>query len=164
MCVCVCVCVFYDAWMKTQQQEYEQVVALVDAVVLTPTLALELCANEPFTDAKGRARKTGERYLVTMADTDAYIPDVREAIVSRVPLVTLTKQQVRAAADARRRVVRRRRANRAVLCRRESWSAKRLVLRCACYRIALFCVALLARRAGTDARPPPRQSIQPLGR
>lgn len=74
-------------------QECERSIGLIDAVVLTPTVALDVCANESFTDSRGKAHRSGDRYVITLADTDAFIPDVKETIVQRLGLVTLNKQQ-----------------------------------------------------------------------
>jgi major vault protein len=71
----------------------ERVAAVMNAEVLTPTVALEVRASEAFTDARGVQRNIGDHYLITMKDTEAFLPDVRETVVARVPLVTLTKQQ-----------------------------------------------------------------------
>ena len=87
-----------ELWLVTKVgaymlQECEAFVELVQAVVLTPTLALDVCAREAFVDARGKARKPGERYLVTQADCETYIPDVRETIMGQVSRVSLAKQE-----------------------------------------------------------------------
>lgn len=74
-------------------QECERSLGLIDAVVLTPTVALDVCANESFTDSRGKPHRTGDRYVISIADTDAFIPDVKETIVQQLRLVTLNKQQ-----------------------------------------------------------------------
>ncbi|XP_060111431.1 major vault protein [Heteronotia binoei] len=72
---------------------FEEVVDIVDAVVLTEKKALHLRATKTFKDSRGVARKTGEEWLVTMADTEAHIPDVYEEVLGIVDITTLNSCQ-----------------------------------------------------------------------
>ncbi|XP_025908132.1 major vault protein, partial [Nothoprocta perdicaria] len=68
---------------------YEEVLDVVDAFVLTEKVALHLRATRPFRDAQGTLRRTGEEWLVTQAQSDAYVPDVCEELVAPVAVTTL---------------------------------------------------------------------------
>ncbi len=46
-----------------------------------------------FKDAGGRDRRTGEEWLVTMADREAHIPSVSEEVVGVVDVTTLSSRQ-----------------------------------------------------------------------
>uniref|UniRef100_A0A6J0U8B9 Major vault protein n=2 Tax=Pogona vitticeps TaxID=103695 RepID=A0A6J0U8B9_9SAUR len=72
---------------------FEEVIDTVDAYVLTEKKALHLRATKMFRDFKGILRKTGEQWLVTMADTDNHIPDVYEEVVGVVDITTLNSCQ-----------------------------------------------------------------------
>nr|XP_054749262.1 major vault protein [Lytechinus pictus]XP_054749263.1 major vault protein [Lytechinus pictus] len=72
---------------------YEEVVDTVNAYVLTEKNALHLRATRTFVDMKNQTRKNGEEWLITMADTDAHIPDVYEEVVRVVDINTLTNRQ-----------------------------------------------------------------------
>lgn len=50
-------------------------------------------ALRPFKDAGGRERRTGEEWLVTMADREAHIPSVAEEVVGVVDVTTLSSRQ-----------------------------------------------------------------------
>lgn len=54
---------------------------------------MQLKASHAFTDAFGKQRKAGEEWLVTLQDTECYIPDVNETIVAKKDLVSLTNRQ-----------------------------------------------------------------------
>ncbi|KAK7915384.1 hypothetical protein WMY93_011145 [Mugilogobius chulae] len=55
--------------------------------------ALHVRALRPFKDAGGRDRRTGEEWLVTMADREAHIPSVSEEVVGVVTVTTLSSRQ-----------------------------------------------------------------------
>ncbi|XP_054848676.1 major vault protein [Eublepharis macularius] len=72
---------------------FEEVVDTVDAFVLTEKKALHLRATKTFQDSQGTTRKTGEEWLITMADTEAHIPDVYEEVLGIVDITTLNSCQ-----------------------------------------------------------------------
>ncbi|XP_053115786.1 major vault protein [Hemicordylus capensis] len=72
---------------------FEEVVDTVDAFILTEKKALHLRATKTFRDPQGVTRKTGEEWLVTMADTEAHIPDVYEEVLGVVDITTLNSCQ-----------------------------------------------------------------------
>lgn len=55
--------------------------------------ALHVRAVRPFRDAGGRERRTGEEWLVTVADREAHIPSVAEEVVGVVDVTTLNSRQ-----------------------------------------------------------------------
>ena len=71
----------------------EIVVSKVSAHVLTETRALHIRATKTFTDVFGKLRKAGEEWLVTVEQTDTYIPDIFEEVVSEPTILTLTNRQ-----------------------------------------------------------------------
>ncbi|NXA30399.1 MVP protein, partial [Ibidorhyncha struthersii] len=72
---------------------YEEVMDIVDAYILTDKKALHLRAMRTFEDEEGRVRRTGEEWLVTQAESEAYIPDVFEEVVAEVAVTTLGPRQ-----------------------------------------------------------------------
>lgn len=60
---------------------------------LCPQRALHVRAVRAFKDAGGRSRRTGEEWLVTMADREAHIPSVAEEVVGVVDVTTLSSRQ-----------------------------------------------------------------------
>ncbi|NXX97715.1 MVP protein, partial [Centropus bengalensis] len=72
---------------------YEEVVDVVDAYILTDKKALHLRATRTFADEQGRVRRTGEEWLVTQAQSEAYIPEVFEEVVAEVAVTTLGPRQ-----------------------------------------------------------------------
>ncbi|XP_061447584.1 major vault protein, partial [Rhineura floridana] len=72
---------------------FEQVVDTVDAYILTDKKALHLRATKTFRDSRDVTRKTGEEWLITMADTEAHIPDVYEEVLGVVDITTLNSCQ-----------------------------------------------------------------------
>lgn len=72
---------------------YEEVVDVVDAYVLTDKKALHLRSTRTFKDDKGILRKNGEEWLITMAETEAHIPNVYEEVVGVVNITTLNNRQ-----------------------------------------------------------------------
>uniref|UniRef100_A0AAY4C1P6 Major vault protein n=1 Tax=Denticeps clupeoides TaxID=299321 RepID=A0AAY4C1P6_9TELE len=72
---------------------HEEVVDIVNAFILTDKKALHVRALRPFRDAGGRDRRTGEEWLVTMADREAHIPSVAEEVVGVVDVTTLSSRQ-----------------------------------------------------------------------
>ena len=71
----------------------EIVVSKVSAHVLTEQRALHIRATRAFTDVFGKLRKAGEEWLVTVAETDTYIPDIFEEVVKETAIITLTNRQ-----------------------------------------------------------------------
>nr|XP_032799912.1 major vault protein [Petromyzon marinus] len=78
---------------------YEEVVEIVSAHILTDKKALHVRATRSFTSAEagagpsGPARRCGEEWLVSCAQTDSFIPGVHEEVVSEVDITTLTRRQ-----------------------------------------------------------------------
>ncbi|XP_061086912.1 major vault protein-like isoform X1 [Conger conger] len=72
---------------------HEEVVDIVKAFVLTDKKALYVQALRPFRDSGGRERRTGEEWLVTSSDCEAYIPSVAEEVVGEVKVTTLSSRQ-----------------------------------------------------------------------
>uniref|UniRef100_A0A8C9QZ29 Major vault protein n=1 Tax=Scleropages formosus TaxID=113540 RepID=A0A8C9QZ29_SCLFO len=72
---------------------YEEVVDIVNAFILTDKKALHVRALCPFRDAGSRDRRTGEEWLVTLADREAHIPSVAEEVVGVVDVTTLSSRQ-----------------------------------------------------------------------
>uniref|UniRef100_A0A673MB58 Major vault protein n=1 Tax=Sinocyclocheilus rhinocerous TaxID=307959 RepID=A0A673MB58_9TELE len=54
---------------------------------------LHVRALRPFRDAGGQERRTGEEWLVTVADREAHIPSVAEEVVGVVDVTTLNSRQ-----------------------------------------------------------------------
>ncbi|XP_037070084.1 major vault protein-like isoform X1 [Pollicipes pollicipes] len=73
--------------------EYEEVVELVNARVLTEKTALLVRATRTFTDQRGVRRKNGEQWLVRFSDMEAFIPDVYEEVEEELEITTLTSRQ-----------------------------------------------------------------------
>ncbi|XP_076853066.1 major vault protein [Brachyhypopomus gauderio] len=71
----------------------EEVIDIVNAFILTDKNALHVRALRPFRDAGGRERRTGEEWLVTIADREAHIPSVAEEVVGVVDVTTLNSRQ-----------------------------------------------------------------------
>ncbi|KAF7697990.1 hypothetical protein HF521_004500 [Silurus meridionalis] len=72
---------------------HEEVIDIVNAFILTDKRALHVRALRPFRDAGGRDRRTGEEWLVTVADREAHIPSVAEEIVGVVDVTTLSSRE-----------------------------------------------------------------------
>uniref|UniRef100_A0A667YAD3 Major vault protein n=1 Tax=Myripristis murdjan TaxID=586833 RepID=A0A667YAD3_9TELE len=72
---------------------HEEVIDIVNAFILTDKNALHVRALRPFKDSGGRDRRTGEEWLVTMADREAHIPSVAEEVVDVVSVTTLNSRQ-----------------------------------------------------------------------
>uniref|UniRef100_A0A8C5QM58 Major vault protein n=1 Tax=Leptobrachium leishanense TaxID=445787 RepID=A0A8C5QM58_9ANUR len=72
---------------------FEEVVDIVNAFVLTDKRALHIRSSKTFRDEKGNLRRTGEEWLVTMQDAEAYIPNVYEDVVGIVDITTLNSRQ-----------------------------------------------------------------------
>ncbi|UYV63528.1 MVP [Cordylochernes scorpioides] len=72
---------------------YEEIMDIVEAHVLTEKEAIHVKATRTFTDEFGKQRKNGEEWLVTMEDTETYIPSVYVQVVGLVPIVTLSNRQ-----------------------------------------------------------------------
>ncbi|XP_072298870.1 major vault protein [Eucyclogobius newberryi] len=72
---------------------HEEVLDIVNAFILTDKRALHVRALRSFKDAGGRERRTGEEWLVTMADREAHVPSVSEEVVGVVTVTTLSSRQ-----------------------------------------------------------------------
>jgi len=72
---------------------YEQVVGFISAYVLTENIALHLEALQSYKDRFGVDRKSGEQWLITIKDSEAFIPDVHENVIQVVNISTLTNRQ-----------------------------------------------------------------------
>ncbi|XP_039598942.1 major vault protein [Polypterus senegalus] len=68
---------------------YEEVVDIVEAYILTDKKALHVRALKPFRDFRGNNRRTGEEWLITNDEAEAYIPEVSEEVVGVVEVTTL---------------------------------------------------------------------------
>uniref|UniRef100_A0A3B3WYI0 Major vault protein n=1 Tax=Poecilia mexicana TaxID=48701 RepID=A0A3B3WYI0_9TELE len=87
-----------EEWLVSKVGAYlpgahEEVIDIVNAFILTDKKALHVRALRPFKDAGGRERRTGEEWLVTMADREAHIPSVAEEVVGVVNVTTLSSRQ-----------------------------------------------------------------------
>jgi len=88
-----------EEWLIRESGAYlprvdeEVLVEQVNAHILTDKKALHLRASRTYTDHKGKQRKAGEEWLVTSEDTETYIPDVYEELVTEVKLTTLNNRQ-----------------------------------------------------------------------
>ncbi|KAM6904758.1 major vault protein [Xenentodon cancila] len=87
-----------EEWLVSKVGAYlpgahEEVIDIVNAFILTDKKALHVRALRPFKDAGGRERRTGEEWLVTMADREAHIPSVSEEVVDVVNVTTLSSRQ-----------------------------------------------------------------------
>lgn len=72
---------------------YEEIVDVVSAYVLTDKEAVHVKAIRTFLDEFGITRKNGEEWLVTIDDTDTYIPDVNVTVEGVVQITTLNSRQ-----------------------------------------------------------------------
>lgn len=93
-----------EMWLVRREGAYlpavnEQEMGIVNAIVLTPKIAIHLQAKLSFTDSNGVERKSGEEWMITREDADTYIPDVNEEVTSQVPLNVLTHRQWCSIAD-----------------------------------------------------------------
>jgi major vault protein len=71
----------------------EEVVETVNAIILTENKALHLRAKENLVDQFGNSRKAGAEWLVTIKESDAYIPNVQETVVGEIQVTVLTNRQ-----------------------------------------------------------------------
>ncbi|XP_054711972.1 major vault protein-like isoform X2 [Uloborus diversus] len=72
---------------------YEEVIDVVNAYVLTEKEAVHVKAQKTFVDDFGKTRKNGEEWLVTIKDTETYIPGVYENVLGLVNITTLSNRQ-----------------------------------------------------------------------
>ncbi|XP_041813410.1 major vault protein [Chelmon rostratus] len=87
-----------EEWLVSKVGAYlpgahEEVIDIVNAFILTDKKALHVRAVRAFKDTGGRDRRTGEEWLVTMADREAHIPSVAEEVVGVVDVTTLSSRQ-----------------------------------------------------------------------
>lgn len=83
-----------EEWLVREEGAYlpgvdEDVCGVIDAYVLTERKALHLRAQRTFTDVFGHERKSGDEWLVTLADAETHIPDVYEEVVGEVDVTIL---------------------------------------------------------------------------
>jgi len=72
---------------------YEQVIGTIDAYILTERTALHLEALQSYKDRFNVERKSGEQWLITIKDTEAFLPDVYETVVCVVNISVLNNRQ-----------------------------------------------------------------------
>jgi len=72
---------------------YEEVVETCKAYLITEKTAVHVSATQTFTDEAGKQRKSGEEYLVTVDDMEAFIPGVYEQVIKIIDITTLTNRQ-----------------------------------------------------------------------
>ncbi|EDO49176.1 predicted protein [Nematostella vectensis] len=72
---------------------FEQVKGVQGAYTLTLENALHMMAKETCTDGLGKKRNAGDEWLVTIDDTESYIPEVSEHLVKQVSKTILKKSQ-----------------------------------------------------------------------
>ncbi|KAK2893357.1 major vault protein isoform X2 [Channa argus] len=87
-----------EEWLVSKVGAYlpgahEEVIDIVNAFILTDKKALHVRALQPFKDAGKTDRRTGEEWLVTIADREAHIPSVSEEVVGVVNVTTLSSRQ-----------------------------------------------------------------------
>ncbi|KAJ9463428.1 Major vault protein [Diplonema papillatum] len=87
-----------EEWLVRNDGAYlpsveEEVVATIGARVITDRKAIEVEALTTHTDAFGKKRAAGERWLVTSKETSSFIHEVTEKITRTVPLTTLSNRQ-----------------------------------------------------------------------
>ncbi|XP_055008499.1 major vault protein [Boleophthalmus pectinirostris] len=87
-----------EEWLVSKVGAYlpgahEEVLDIVNAFILTDKKALHVRALRPFKEAGGRERRTGEEWLVTLAEREAHIPSVSEEVVGVVMVTTLSSRQ-----------------------------------------------------------------------
>lgn len=81
-------------WFTSHQRNHTDADGFSDCSLLSCLQkALHVRALRPFKDAGGRERRTGEEWLVTMADREAHIPSVAEEVVGVVDVTTLSSRQ-----------------------------------------------------------------------
>lgn len=72
---------------------YEKVLETLTSTVLTDKKALHVRATGNYTDFTGKERKTGDTWLVTKDDIEAFIPDICEEVVREIAVTTLSSRQ-----------------------------------------------------------------------
>lgn len=87
-----------EEWLVREEGAYlpdvfELVVGVENAYTLTLNTSLHLKASTTGRDAIGNERKAGDEWLVTMDDTETYIPDVTEEVVTVVKKTVLNSLQ-----------------------------------------------------------------------
>lgn len=87
-----------EEWLVTAVGAYlpaveEEVVGPIDARVLTDRDGLHLEAIRSFTDAFGKKREAGERWLITNRNAATHIPHVYERVLADVKVTTLDNRQ-----------------------------------------------------------------------
>jgi major vault protein len=71
----------------------EEIVSLVDAVILSDTVALKLYSTKAFTDVYGNKRNAGEEWIITNDVTSTHVPDVYEKILEKLNIYVLNRWQ-----------------------------------------------------------------------
>lgn len=93
-----------EEWLVREEGAFlpdvdEQIVATVNAIVLTDSKALHLRAIQNFVDFYGIARKSGDEWLITRETNEKHIPDVHEEVVGEVAAITLSNRQYTVVVD-----------------------------------------------------------------
>eukprot|EP01130_Rhizamoeba_saxonica_P003235 TRINITY_DN1382_c0_g1_i4.p1 TRINITY_DN1382_c0_g1~~TRINITY_DN1382_c0_g1_i4.p1 ORF type:complete len:383 (-),score=83.60 TRINITY_DN1382_c0_g1_i4:43-1191(-) len=72
---------------------HEEVVEVITPEILEHDLAIHVRASQTFIDEFDQERKAGSEWLVTREDTESFIPNVHETIISRVKINILNSKQ-----------------------------------------------------------------------
>eukprot|EP01096_Ripella_sp_DP13-Kostka_P009204 TRINITY_DN34_c0_g1_i2.p1 TRINITY_DN34_c0_g1~~TRINITY_DN34_c0_g1_i2.p1 ORF type:complete len:829 (-),score=467.59 TRINITY_DN34_c0_g1_i2:154-2640(-) len=71
----------------------EELVETVNSITITDKKAIHLRARQTYTDSFDIVRKSGQEWLITIAQVESYIPDVYEEVVGEVKITTLNSRQ-----------------------------------------------------------------------
>jgi len=87
-----------EEWLVREKGPYiisaeEEIVSLVDAVILSDTVALKLYSTKSFTDVYGNKRNAGEEWIITNDVTSTHVPDVYEKILEKLNIYVLNRWQ-----------------------------------------------------------------------
>jgi major vault protein len=87
-----------EEWLVREEGAYlpgvdEEVIAVIQAFILTEQIALHLKAKRTFTDVFNRQRRAGDEWLVTFEDAETHLADVYEEVVGTVTMTTLSDRQ-----------------------------------------------------------------------
>ncbi|KAK3739812.1 hypothetical protein QZH41_009060 [Actinostola sp. cb2023] len=87
-----------EVWLVREPGAYlpgifEQVTGIVQACTLTQDIALHMLAKQTSVDALGKKRFAGDEWLVTVNESESYIPEVSETLVQEVSNTVVTKDE-----------------------------------------------------------------------
>ncbi|KXJ17149.1 Major vault protein [Exaiptasia diaphana] len=87
-----------EVWLVREQGAYlpgifEEITNVVEASTITQDFALHMLAKHTGIDALGKKRYAGDEWLVTIDDSDSYIPEVHETIIDTVKKTVLGKDE-----------------------------------------------------------------------